>query len=120
MPQPRTPKKPVTLADLSPDDRELLLAEARAAGGEQDNADVEHRTAAIRALMEDRDHARGCPATRVEAYGATRPARPTEGIPAQMVTVARCIDCGGSVVLAQSYEQTIAQIDSETREEATA
>jgi hypothetical protein len=44
------------------------------------------------------NHLERCPAERIEAYHETRPPRPAQAIPAQPVTVTRCIDCGAHVV----------------------
>lgn len=65
----------------------------------------------IAALMDDRDHLRNCPdPLRVEAYASIRPAQPQNAVPARPVTIVRCQECGGSMVLEQPYETTVAQL----------
>lgn len=102
-----TTKTPPKLEDLSPEDRAALLEQAREQNTELD-------TLAAREAASDRDlrirelltaeqvHLRGCPYTetgRVEAFGAVRPAKPNEGIPATPVTSIRCLECGGAIAL---------------------
>lgn len=49
-----------------------------------------------RPTLDERDHREGCPAERIEAYQAVRPA--TAQREATPVVVTRCIDCGGEAV----------------------
>jgi hypothetical protein len=120
------PAPTITLADLPPDVRAALLAEAAAEKQAVAQAAVQSaedagaaRNAAIAALMDDRDHLRNCPGGRVEAYQARKPARPADAIPARNVTVIRCIECGGSLVLEQEYAVTNAAIDQAAAEIAS-
>lgn len=115
-----TRKQKVTLDDLSPADRERLLVEAAGTIASDDDvrqqaetARAAERNAAIAALLDDRDHLRGCPADgRVEAYGDRKPANPARAIPAKDVTVIRCIECGGSTVIERSYAGVIADLEA--------
>lgn len=113
MPQTTPRKKPgLSLADLSPEERDALLveleeerrslAEPWAPGAEP--RELTAREKAIRLLMRERDHADGCPliedehraAGRVEAYTEVRPPHPPTGRPAANITVVRCVECGGA------------------------
>lgn len=108
---PATKPRRITLADLSDEDRKALLSEAREAA-RFNPTDVEGydslapREKAIRGLMDARDHTRGCPVQegtelgRIEAYDAYKPRNPDTGEPARTIAVIRCVECGGSSVLA--------------------
>lgn len=120
MPQPKAPPK-VTLDQLDDGARALLLAElqaqqatARAAVAVEGDRQIAARTAAIASLMHDRDHLRDCPGGRVEAYEARRPPQPSKAMPAADVTVVRCIECGGSTVLEETYPTVLARLDQLT------
>lgn len=114
------PIKKVTLDQLTPAARDALRAElaaeqaATATVPAEGDRQVAARTAAIAAMMHDRDHLRDCPGGRVEAYEARRPPQPSKALPATDVTVVRCIECGGSTVIEQPYPATLAQIDQST------
>jgi len=55
-----------------------------------------------RPALAERAHMENCPgidgSARIEEFDARRPARPDQAVPAQDVTVTRCIECGGSSV----------------------
>jgi hypothetical protein len=110
----------VTLDQLDPEARAALLAEASAqltadSAVKLEGAEAEasaRRVEALAELLDDRDHLRGCPGGRVEAYAARKPPRPNDGIPAADVTVVRCVECGGSTVLEQNYPATVAQLEA--------
>lgn len=115
---PPAPSQPVSLADLSPEDRARLVAELESNEQAKRNAmDDAHariadaRQEAIAELIPDRAHLEGCPGGRVEAYESRRPPNPKQGIPAADVTVARCVECGGSTVKDQPYAETVKQLD---------
>jgi hypothetical protein len=123
-------KKP-TLADLSDEDRAALRAELDAeqlADITAKISDVERGAAAklraFAALMDPRDHLRNCPAEdgtgRFEYYAETKPAQPQKALPAQPVTVIRCIECGGSTVLERSYPVVLAEIEGALLDEVEA
>jgi hypothetical protein len=107
MPTPR--KAPITLSDLSDQDRTRLLEEARQAS-RRNPTDVEgydslsDREKGIRTLMDARDHLRDCPVQigtllgRVEGYDTEQPANPAIGRPRRMIAVTRCMECGGTTV----------------------
>jgi hypothetical protein len=109
MTPPRTESKPITLADLSVEDRKALLEQAREESKRNPRDvngyhDLSDREQAIRDLMDARDHSRGCPVQegtalgRVEGYEARRPPNPALGKPEQWLAVIRCVECGGSTV----------------------
>lgn len=105
-PQP-TPTQ--ILEGLSPEDRARLAREALAHEREQEQlqaiATATERDQRIRALLDEfQVHVRGCPhrdaaSGRVEAFAQTRPPRPAQGLPAQPLTVIRCLECGGTDAL---------------------
>lgn len=121
-----TDKPKVTLADLDDAARAELLAELAAeaakrnrevAGIEVDGAERElsAREVAIRALLRDRDHLDGCPVYgstlgRVEAYEQVKPANPARAEPASTMTIARCIECGGSRVRPGSVPEVLTEV----------
>jgi hypothetical protein len=73
----------------------------------------------LREFMHERDHLRDCPNDgRIEAYPETKPARPDKGEPARPVTVIHCIECGGTTVLDEPYEEVLAALDSKPNKEA--
>lgn len=109
---PTTQKPKIDTAKLSPEEKALLLAELQAESTAEATAAADLRSAAIKSLMADRDHLRDCPTGRTEMYGATRPADPRKGIGPKDVTVIRCQECGGSTVLDESYDATVALVDS--------
>lgn len=133
-PRQTTPTRPkVTLNDLDDDARKALLAELEAeqrrsdtvAGIAPDAAEREltPREVAVRAILRERDHLDGCPVYgstvgRVEAYAATRPANPAAARPAQTMTVARCIECGGTRTL-EGDVATVLRATLEAAEEPT-
>lgn len=95
----------VKLEDLSPEDREALLAEMREQEAELDSAAAleaaTDRDLRIRELLLEYEvHLRGCPFKeqlgRVEADRAVRPANPEKAIPATAMTQLRCLECGGA------------------------
>lgn len=100
-----------TKADpLTADERKLLEElQARAAAASDDRPDSIDRELTTRErvlgeYMRDRDHLDGCPAiddkrraaARTEAYGATRPPIPAQGLGPRPVVIVRCVECGGS------------------------
>jgi hypothetical protein len=103
-------KTKITLGDLSAADRKDLIEQAREAS-KRNPTDVDgydalsERERAIRALMDARDHSRGCPVGngvelgRVEGYDSRVPPNPALGQAAHEVAVIRCVECGGSTVL---------------------
>lgn len=103
-------KKPITLGDLSDEDRAALVRQAREAS-KRNSVEVEgyerltERERAIRALMDARDHSRGCPVGegeelgRIEGYDSRVPPNPAIGQAAFEVGVIRCVECGGTTVL---------------------
>lgn len=108
----RTPAKPKPAAEKP--QAEPTPAPAPTAD-EHVVADLESGFAA---KLEDRDHSRGCPVVdgdggRVEGYPSVKPAQPSNGVPAKQVTVVRCIECGGHVVVESDFETVIAEIESE-------
>lgn len=109
--------KSVALKDLPAADRERLLAEARGeikanvdAAQEAEEIVAKQRDGAIAELIDDREHAKGCPGGRVEAYANTKPAKPQDGIAAKPVTVVHCLECGATTVIEQPYEQTMREV----------
>lgn len=118
-PKTTTPKAGLSLADLTPEAREELLAQARQGGTAVDPDTVAKaalRDDQLKELLRSRDHMDGCPVDttgqgRVESYASRRPAKPDEAIPAKDVTVIRCIECGGSRVIEKSYEEVVAEIE---------
>lgn len=116
--------KAITLGDLSQEDRKALLEQAReqARHNPTDVDGYERLTArekAIRALMDARDHARGCPVGdglelgRVEGYDGRRPPNPAVGKPEEFVGVIRCVECAGATVLEERLEPAIERVISE-------
>lgn len=110
--------QPITLADLSDEDRIALLAQAREEAKRNPvdvdgYAELPDRDKRVRALMDARDHARDCPVAlglelgRVEGYDARKPPRPDLGEPARDVGVIRCIECGGASVLDESIDVAV-------------
>jgi hypothetical protein len=128
---PRTATKRVTLGDLSDDDRAALLEEAREAArhnptnvpGYEELSDQERL---IRGLMDARDHLRGCPVQegrtlgRVEGYDGRKPPNPATGTPERRLAVIRCIECGGTSVLAVPLEEALERAALENLTPATA
>lgn len=121
---PTTKATGITLGDLTEADRKALLEEAReqAKHNPTDVAGYESLTArekAIRALMDARDHARGCPVQegrelgRVEGYEGRRPPNPALGRPEEHVGVIRCVECGGSTVLEERLDAAIERVVDE-------
>lgn len=101
-------------------DLERRLAEANA-GNAADDVDLDdlgrRRQEQIRALLDPRDHMRDCPMDgRVEAYGARKPAKPDQAIPAADVTVVRCVECAGSLVLDEPFPDVVARLQAELGE----
>lgn len=122
------PAKGITLADLSEDDRKALLEDAReqAKHNPTDVPGYERLTArnkAIRALMDARDHVRGCPVQegtelgRIEGYDGRKPPNPAAGQPEKFLGVVRCVECGGSSLLDTTIdaavEATVAELGLE-------
>lgn len=118
-------KRPgITLGDLSEADRKALLEQAREQA-KHNPTDVDGyaaltaRNKAIRALMDARDHTRGCPVQegrelgRIEGYEGRRPPDPARGRPEQFLGIVRCIECGGSTVLEESLEPAIERVADE-------
>jgi hypothetical protein len=109
----------VTLDELSPEARAQLLEEAKAsidaaALPTDEEAAGAARNAQLGALMDPRDHLRDCPMDgRYEAYGDRRPAKPDQGVPAEDVTVVRCIECGGTNVLSEAHGPLLARLATE-------
>lgn len=114
------------LSDLAPEDRRRLAREAeRQAAAEAaatDAAKAARRRERMAALMSDRDHRRGCPQElagdgRLEAFGARKPpATARNGVvlePAREVTVVRCIECAGQVVIDRPYAQVFEQKEAD-------
>lgn len=104
------PKTGITLGDLSEADRRELLAEAKEAAKrnpvEVDGYEaLSDREKAIRALMDARDHSRGCPVGeglelgRIEGHDGRVPPNPAIGQAAYHVAVIRCMECGGETIL---------------------
>lgn len=110
--------KAITLGDLSDEDRKALVEQAREEA-KRNPTDVDGyveltpRERAIRALMDARDHSRGCPVQegrelgRVEGYEGRKPPNPALGEPEKYLGVVRCIECGGSTLLAERLEPAI-------------
>jgi hypothetical protein len=68
----------------------------------------------VRGLIHDRDHLVDCPNDgRVEFYPHRIPAKPNDGIPAEDVTVARCIECGGSSVVREPFGVVLARVEED-------
>jgi hypothetical protein len=121
-------KRTVTLGDLTEADRKALLEQAREQA-KHNPTDVEGyeslsaRNKAMRALMDARDHVRGCPVQlgrelgRIEAHDGRRPPNPATGEPERFLGVIRCVECGGSTVLEArleaAVEATIAELELE-------
>lgn len=114
--------KPITLADLSDEDRKALLEEAREATTRnpvdvEGYDDLSDREKGIRSLMDARDHARGCPVEtgaelgRVEGYDARKPPRPDLGEPERYFGVVRCVECGGTTVLAKRLDEALEDVE---------
>lgn len=114
----KTPPKPITLADLSDEDRKALVEQAReeAKRNPTDVPGIENlteRELAIRALMDARDHARGCPVQegrelgRVEGYEGRKPPNPATGEAERFLGVIRCVECGGSTVLDERLDPAV-------------
>lgn len=116
-------RKPrVTLSDLTDEDRRALREELRD-DLSRNPTDVEgydelsDREKGIRALMDARDHLRGCPVStgerlgRVEAYDARKPANPAKAEPERTLGVVRCIECGGGSVLDESVEEALKRVE---------
>lgn len=83
----------------------------------EDDDAARRRTEQIADLMDPRDHMRECPMDgRFEAYAARKPANVEQAIPAKDVTIVACIECGGRVVLDESYSDIIARLDQELGE----
>jgi hypothetical protein len=129
MPTTKTTKTTKTsarelVAGLSDSERAELLAELRAeqtatAAAELVERDLTPRERAIRELLRERDHLENCPLVederraigRVEAYNEVRPANLKVGrmVP-EPVTVARCIECGGSRLLEGRLEENLIRV----------
>lgn len=120
----KTKAKAITLGDLSQEDRKALLDEAReqAKHNPTDVPGYQSLTArekAIRALMDARDHTRGCPVQegeelgRIEGYDGRRPPNPALGKPEQFVGVVRCVECAGATVLEERLEPAIERVIDE-------
>lgn len=125
---PAATRKPaLTLADLSVEDRDALLAQAREEAKHNPRVDgydeLAPREQAVRDLMDARDHTRGCPVQegtelgRVEGYDARRPPDPASGAPERWLGVIRCINCGGATVLATTLDVAIEDLET-TRADA--
>lgn len=102
--------KPITLADLSDEDRKALLEEAREEAKHLPRdvdgySELTERERAFRELMDNRDHVKGCPVAegailgRIEGFDGRQPPNPAIGEPEKLRAVIRCIDCGGASVL---------------------
>jgi hypothetical protein len=113
------------LSDLSPEDRARLAEQAR-----RENVVARRKDAAAKAmrrrermagLLTPRDHLRGCPELagqgRVEWFAARKPptTSPAGAIvePAREVTVIRCLDCGGQVVVDRPLQDVIDQQEAD-------
>lgn len=130
MPQPRR----ITINDLTKEERAALLAEARELSKRNPTdapgySKLTKREKAVRALMDARDHMRGCPVQegtilgRIEGFDAERPPDPTKMRPAQMIGVVRCVECGGSSVFKDpplTIDEAIAAAEAEAAAEAAA
>lgn len=109
----------ITLADLNDEERTALLSQAREEAkrnptdvpGYDELSDAEK---ARRALMDARDHFRGCPVQegaelgRVEAYDVRVPGNPATGALPTNIGVVRCIECGGTSALTTNLEEALA------------
>lgn len=128
------PRRKMTLADLSDDDRRELLEEAREAAKTNPTdvegyAELSDREKAIRSLMDARDHMRGCPVQegrelgRIEGYDSRKPPNPAIGEPERFIAVVRCIECGGTTAFTrppQTLDEVLAGIDKPELEAAVA
>jgi len=112
MPAPK--KNPIDIAKLSPTERDQLR---RQLDGERVDVSREARAVdrmrALHQMLDPRDHLRSCPtlaglAPRVEAFAQVRP---REGnTPERPVTVVRCMECAGQVVVEQAYSALMNQL----------
>jgi len=63
-------------------------------------------------LLDDRDHLRGCPGGRIEAFPATKAAVVNSNgqivEPAAPVTTVRCVECGGQNVIEDPFDEVFA------------
>lgn len=124
-----TPRKTITLADLTTEDRKRLLEQAREETKRHPRdvegyADLSERERGFRELMNRRHHVEGCPVDvgtelgRIEGYDGRIPPDPAIGRPERYVGIVRCCECGGATVLDDPIEPALERALEELAEPA--